>query len=425
MKHWMALALVLLCHSVQADPKDIIQTSLEQLFSDITSLESTNQHDYQNLIATHVSPLIDSLSMGQLILGKYWKRASIQQKQTFMQCFSRQFRATQAEAFSAWQPTKWQILEQTFNDNQTKAAIKVRMSKASESREFILRLQQIEQQWRIYDASYLGISLLKNFKDDYALKINNQGLNKTLAQVCQQYPELVRQLTIAGTQWPPFISRSLPGQGLSVEMVSAILTRAGYQVNMVFAPWKRVLEGMKQGEFDINVAVWKSKQREQVLSFSQPYFYNQLVAVQSHQGQLDTSNLSTLLAQRASLGLMDDYAYPPMIQQYPNRQYFNQYGSLFRDIATNKLDFALLDQYVAQYYLHHFATLKSSLQVSANPLDSRTLHIGMIKQHPAAKEVLTDFNRYLKIYLKSRDFQALLTRYQINKLDKTSTDSQP
>lgn len=425
MKHWMALVLVCICYNVHADPKEIIQESLEQLFSDITSLESSSRQDYQNLIATHVSPLIDSLSMGQLILGKYWKRASIQQKQTFMQCFSRQFRATQAEALSAWQPTQWHILEQAFNDNHTKAAIKVRLSKTNERREFILRLQQIDQQWRIYDASYLGISLLKNFKDDYAVKINNQGLNKTLAQICQQYPELVKHLTIAGTLWPPYISRSLPGQGLSVEMVSAVLTRAGYDVKMVFAPWKRVMEGMKQGEFDINVAIWKSKQREQVLSFSQPYFYNHLVVVQSQQGQLDSSDLDSLLAQRASLGLMDDYAYPPSIQQYPNRQYFNQYGSLFRDIATHKLDFALLDQYVAQYYLHHFATLKSSLQVSTNSLDSRPLHIGMIKQHPAAQEVLKDFNRYLKIYLKSRDYQALLTRYQMNKRDKTSTDSQP
>ncbi|NVK37676.1 MAG: ABC transporter substrate-binding protein [Gammaproteobacteria bacterium] len=414
MKYWMMGLLVCLCHVAQADPKDIIQDSLEQLFNDITALDTSDDHDYQNLIATHVSPLIDSLSMGQLILGKHWKRASIKQKQDFLQCFSRQFRATQAEALSSWQPNRWQILEQTFNDNQTKAAIKIKLSKSGESREFILRLQQLDQQWRIYDASYLGISLLKNFKDDYAVKINNQGLNKTLAQVCQQYPEVIKQLTIAGTQWPPFIARSLPGQGLSVEMVSAVLSRAGYQVKMIFAPWKRVMEGMKQGEFDISVAAWKNKQREQFLSFSEPYFYNQLVAIQSSTGKLNTSDLTRLLDQRASMGLMDDYAYAPVIQQYPNRKYYTQYGSLFRDIATKNLDFALLDRYVAQYYLRHFATLKGGLQVSTNPLDSRSLHITMIKQHPAAQEVLTDFNRYLKIYLKSRDYRALLTKYQID-----------
>ncbi|MFT5593528.1 MAG: polar amino acid transport system substrate-binding protein [Oceanicoccus sp.] len=405
--------LLLLSLSAQGNPSIQITQALDGMFSDIQQLSNQTYDDYQNLIAIHISPHIDILNMSQLILGRHWKRASIDQKQRFLGCFKRQFRSTQSKALSEWQPRSWQLVRTEFNENKTKAAVIMLLKQSNESREFTLRLHLIENKWLIYDAAYLGLSLLKNFKDDYAVKINSQGLNKTLAQVCQEYPEIIKHLTIAGTQWPPFIARSLPGQGLSVEMVSAILTRAGYKVDMVFAPWKRVQQGMKQGEYDISVAAWKSEKREQYLAFSDPYFYNQLVGLKHKESSFKMDTLNEALSQSLSLGLIDDYAYSPQIQQYPNRRYLKHYTALFRAIATKDLDFSLLDRSVAQYYLERKPALQNSLQVTTTSLEVKPLHISMVKQHPAVKEVITNFNRYLKMYLKSNDYRTLLTRYGI------------
>jgi polar amino acid transport system substrate-binding protein len=408
-----AIILLLLSLSAQSNPDIQINHTLDSMFADIQHISEQSFNDYQNLISTHISPQIDILNMSQLILGRHWKRASIDQKQRFLECFKRQFRATQAQALFDWQPTSWKVLNQEFNNNQTKAAVAISLMRSNETRQFTIRLHLINGKWLIYDAAYLGISLLKNFKDDYAVKISNQGLNKTLAQLCQQYPVVIKHLTIAGTQWPPFIARSLPGQGLSVEIVSAVLVRAGYEVNMVFAPWKRVIKGMKQGEFDLSVAAWKSTKREQYLDFSDAYFNNQLVGIKHKESSFQLNNLDEALSQSLSLGLMNDYAYSPKIQQYPNRRYFKQYNGLFRMIAAKDLDFSLLDQNVAKYYLEQTPALKNSLQVTTTSLEVKPLHISMIKQHPAVQEVIKDFNRYLKIYLKSNDYRTLLKRYSI------------
>jgi len=405
---WLLVSL-----SVHAKPDVQISRALDAMFVDIGQLQTHELADYQNLIATHISPNIDTLSMAQLILGRHWKRASISQKQRFLSCFTRQFRTNQAQALLEWQPTRWVLKEQSFNANETKSALVMALSHSQESREFTLRLHRIDGQWLIYDASYLGISLLKNFKDDYAVKISNQGLNKTLAQVCQQYPEVIKHLSLAGTQWPPFIARSLPGKGLSVEIVSAVLSRAGYTVDMVFVPWKRVLQGIDEGEYDVSLALWKSPQREKRLLFSDPYFINELIGVHHKDSKLVITNLDEALSYSASLGLMDDYAYSAQIQQYPNRRYMTQYNALLRDLASKDLDFSLLDRSVAQFYLERSAALKNSLQVTTITLESKPLHIGMSRQHPRANEVIRDFNRYLKMYLKSHDYQALLDRYKL------------
>ena len=96
-----AIILLLLSLSAQSNPDIQITRALDRMFSDIQQISDQSLYDYQNLIATHISPQIDVLSMSQLILGRHWKRASIEQKQRFLECFKRQFRATQAHQWNS------------------------------------------------------------------------------------------------------------------------------------------------------------------------------------------------------------------------------------------------------------------------------------------------------------------------------------
>ena len=408
--------IVLLSSHTLAQPTDQIKQALDAVVYDLARLKSIDEPSLGNVIDEHISPLIDYLAMSQLILGEHWKRSSVAQKRQFLQCFPRQFRHLQASALINWQPDKWTITQEAYNANQTKLALDITLHNSQEVRAFTLRLHKVENDWFIYDAAYQDHSLLKTFKDDYAEKINRLGLKRVLARLCTDYPQLIKDLTLAGLHWPPFIGQGLPGQGLSIELVSQVLIMAGYKVDIKIAPWKRVLEGMRDGEFDINIAIWHSKSREKHLLFSDPYFQNQIVSVSSQKVFLKPNSLNTLFATQGAMGIMDDYAYSPKISRYPNRQYFQNYSSLYRGLTSGELDFALLDYTVAQYYLQQNPNLGKSLQVSTNTLESKPLHISMLRKHPVAKKVLSDFNHYLKIYLKSDQYQALLNKYAVKTL---------
>ncbi|GAA6135286.1 hypothetical protein NBRC116188_20760 [Oceaniserpentilla sp. 4NH20-0058] len=407
--------LLLLALSSHAEPIDPIKQSITSLMTEIQTSDNQKESQLIALIDRYINPHIDHLRMSQLILGEHWKRSSMKQKKQFLDCFPRQFSHLQMLALIQWQPDTWGFQSEVYNENRTKLAYDIKLSKNNESKLITLRLNKVDQAWLIYDAAFEDLSLLKTFRDDYAEKINRLGLKRTLAKVCNEYPEKIKDLTLAGLQWPPFIGRGLPGQGLSVELVSAVLESAGYHVKTVFAPWKRVIEGMKSGEFDVNLAIWKSKKREKYLNFSQPYFTNTIVAISHSSKYLNTKNLKQTLALKGSLGIMDDYAYSHHITQYPNRQYFTSYPTLFRELINQSLDFALLDKTVGQFYIEQNDALKQGLQVSTITLESKPLHISMLKAHPASEQVLSDFNRYLKKYLKSPAYQALLIRYKLEK----------
>ncbi len=48
-------------------------------------------------------------------------------------------------------------------------------------------------------------------------------------------------LRLAGNIWPPYTDKSLPGEGLSVELIRTALERGGYRVEYIEVPWERAL----------------------------------------------------------------------------------------------------------------------------------------------------------------------------------------
>jgi len=82
---------------------------------------------------------------------------------------------------------------------------------------------------------------------------------------------------LAADDWPPYVDSRLPEQGLAMDLVKTALQRAGYSANTNLTSWDRVLEGAQIGVYDVIVAAWHSKQRENFLYFSKPYFKNKIL----------------------------------------------------------------------------------------------------------------------------------------------------
>ncbi len=84
-------------------------------------------------------------------------------------------------------------------------------------------------------------------------------------------PAASRTVRLAAEDWPPFISRSLPADGMSGAMVSAIFERLGYAVKYEYFPWKRAMQfGLGSPRYAGLLAVWRTPEREKLCHFSVP-----------------------------------------------------------------------------------------------------------------------------------------------------------
>ncbi len=84
-------------------------------------------------------------------------------------------------------------------------------------------------------------------------------------------PASSRIVRLAAEDWPPFISRSLPADGLSGAMVSSIFARLGYVAQYDYFPWKRAMQfGLTSPRYAGFLAVWRTSEREKLCHFSVP-----------------------------------------------------------------------------------------------------------------------------------------------------------
>ncbi|MGK5022153.1 transporter substrate-binding domain-containing protein [Janthinobacterium lividum] len=88
----------------------------------------------------------------------------------------------------------------------------------------------------------------------------------------------LRIVRFAAEDWPPFISRSLPADGISGVMVSSVFARLGYTVRYEYFPWKRTVQfGLTSPRYAGFLAVWRTPEREKLCHFSVPVGNTQAV----------------------------------------------------------------------------------------------------------------------------------------------------
>ena len=101
-------------------------------------------------------------------------------------------------------------------------------------------------------------------------------------------------LVIVADEWPPFSGESLPGQGVSLDVTRAVLSRAGYQVETAILPWSRVVSGAKSGEYDVVTSLFLDAEMQESLFYSDPFFETQVQFLQRAGGAISFDGLSSL-----------------------------------------------------------------------------------------------------------------------------------
>ncbi|WP_256081437.1 ABC transporter substrate-binding protein [Massilia sp. YIM B04103] len=103
----------------------------------------------------------------------------------------------------------------------------------------------------------------------------------------------------AAEDWPPFITPTLPGHGLSGTLVSAVYEKLGQSARVEYFPWKRTMEfGLHHPRYAGFMAVWRTPEREKLCHFSAPIGNTQTVLVFLKDAPLQASGLAELTGMR-------------------------------------------------------------------------------------------------------------------------------
>lgn len=184
-------ALLIGTQALAADikpPKEVVEQATYGIIDELNKLtpEQRTEQEVRRLVETYIVPVIDQEKIAMGALGKYWRRATPEQRQAFIERFRERQIRTYAGAFKAFNGEQFSFEDPMFNDNKDKALVKGALKQNNGQTvpvDFRLYFDKDTGKWRIYDAVVAGLGMVKTYRDQLSERLQNISMNDLLAEL--------------------------------------------------------------------------------------------------------------------------------------------------------------------------------------------------------------------------------------------------
>lgn len=170
-------------------PEQVVQQASARLLAEMQGKREALQRDpaaLHQLISDVVLPHIDTEYVSQLVLGRYWRDATLTQQQRFRAAFAGMLVNTYGNALLAYENEviEWHPAVTLTGDNATVRSRVVSRDGPPIPINYSLRLS--DGRWRVYDVSVDAVSLVTNYRGTFASAIRRDGLEGLIARMERQ-----------------------------------------------------------------------------------------------------------------------------------------------------------------------------------------------------------------------------------------------
>jgi len=138
-------------------------------------------HELANQI---IMPHVDFQRMSSWVLGKYWRRATAEQKQQFPTQFRSLILRTYATALSEYTDETINYLPLRATNNATEVTVRTVIERNSgPGIPVAYRMHKTSENWKVYDIRIDGISLVNNYRRSFSSEIRRHGLDALISKL--------------------------------------------------------------------------------------------------------------------------------------------------------------------------------------------------------------------------------------------------
>jgi len=170
--------------------KQVTEDVLEIVRND-RDIQSGNTQKAIDLVDKKVLPHFNFPHMTALALGKDWRKATPQQQQQLTAEFRTLLVRTYSNALTGYKNQK--IVYKPFKMNAGETDVLVRtevLQPGSKAVQLDYSLEKLESGWKVYDMTVAGISLVTNYRDQFAQEVRNGGIDGLVATVAAKNKSL-------------------------------------------------------------------------------------------------------------------------------------------------------------------------------------------------------------------------------------------
>jgi len=168
---------------------NLIQVTAKQMLSRIEQDRSeinTNPRHVYDLVDEILLPHIDFRRMSRWVLGKYWRRANVSEREMFIEEFRHLIIRTYSTALLEYSGQEINFLPVRDNSDPNLASVRTEIRPTSGPMIPISYdlYRNDSGEWKVYDVSIDGISLIANYRSSFGSQIRRSGgLSRVINQM--------------------------------------------------------------------------------------------------------------------------------------------------------------------------------------------------------------------------------------------------
>jgi phospholipid transport system substrate-binding protein len=158
-------------------------------------IQNGNTQKAIELVDKKVLPHFNFPHMTALALGKDWRKATPQQQQQLTAEFRTLLVRTYSNALTGYKNQKMVYKPFKMNAGETDVLVRTEvLQPGSKPVQLDYSLEKLENGWKVYDMTVAGISLVTNYRDQFAQEVRNGGIDGLIATVASKNKSLEANL---------------------------------------------------------------------------------------------------------------------------------------------------------------------------------------------------------------------------------------
>lgn len=166
--------------TVNSAPDVIVRTVMEEVLNDIRNdkeIKDGNVAKVVVLVETKILPHVNFRRMTALAIGKDWRKVDEAQKQRLTEAFKNLLIRTYANALVGYGEEKLVFKPLKMKDGADEVTVRVEVHQpGAKPIDFDTRMEKSDKGWKVFDVSLAGISLVTNYREQFAQEIRQNGI---------------------------------------------------------------------------------------------------------------------------------------------------------------------------------------------------------------------------------------------------------
>lgn len=165
-------------------PSQVIQTAanglLQALDADRQSYRN-NPSKVQALVDQYVLPHVDTEFSAQLVLGRYWRTATPQQRERFINAFYHSMLNNYGTAIVEFTANTLKVYPTNVSPGSQNATVRTQMARSGGSPVNVnYYMHMTPQGWKAWDVVIDGVSYVMSYRQQFGSEIAQQGIDSVI-----------------------------------------------------------------------------------------------------------------------------------------------------------------------------------------------------------------------------------------------------